>query len=102
MLALDFSQPSVSYLTHVVALWWAQELAAWLHTVRQPNWNYLMELRVGKYYCQPTNAAAAPACLFVAALDTFVDYTWRDLTGLSLTIVLLLVGEVRQGRAASR
>ncbi|WIA14495.1 hypothetical protein OEZ85_003017 [Tetradesmus obliquus] len=37
-----------------------------------------------------------PGALFSGyawTLDTFVDYTWRDLTGLSLTIVLLLVVE---------
>jgi hypothetical protein len=44
----------------------------------------------------------AALVLFVnAALDTFVDYTWRDLTGLSLIIVLLLVVEVSKAEPAA-
>jgi hypothetical protein len=34
------------------------------------------------------------SCDMHAALDTFVDYTWRDLTSLSMTIIVLLVVEV--------
>eukprot|EP00882_Tetradesmus_deserticola_P025626 GHRQ01028163.1.p1 GENE.GHRQ01028163.1~~GHRQ01028163.1.p1 ORF type:complete len:534 (+),score=138.84 GHRQ01028163.1:97-1698(+) len=34
-------------------------------------------------------------------LDTFVDYTWRDLTTLSMTIIVLLVVEVRSRHAES-
>jgi hypothetical protein len=49
-------------------------------------------------FCHVTAALV----LFVnAALDTFVDYTWRDLTGLSLIIVLLLVVEVSKAEPAA-